>query len=85
MSHENEILVADLKAGDRYFAGLVDKHKALDLKIKLMESHLESGSPDEIEVLKVKKRELKEEINALMQCALSSRRQSPASGDARDA
>ena len=84
MSHEHADLVAELKAGDRYFAGLVDKHKELDLRIKLMESHLESGSPDEIEALKVKKRVLKEEIDILMQSALSSRRQSPAAGDTRD-
>ena len=84
MSHEHADLVAELKAGDRYFAGLVDKHKALDLRIKLMESHLESGSPDENEALKVKKRVLKEEIDILMQSALSSRRQSPAAGDTRD-
>lgn len=74
MSQEPENLIAELKSSDRYFASIFDKYKALDLKIRLMDSQLESGSPDEIETLKAKKMALAEEINVLLECARSSRR-----------
>lgn len=73
MLQESEDLVSELKANDRYFAGLFEKHKALGLRIGLMESRLESGSPDEIEQLKASRQALRQEIDRLLQSAITSR------------
>lgn len=67
MFHEYRDLISELKTTDRYFLNLFDKHNALDQKIKNMESRLEPGTPDEIEVLKKKKLALKDELYKLLQ------------------
>lgn len=67
MFHEYRDLISELKTTDRYFQTLFDKHNTLDQKIKGMESKLEPGTPDEIEVLKKKKLAIKDELYALLQ------------------
>lgn len=66
MFHEYRDLISELK-NDRYFHNLFDKHNMLDQKIRNMESRLEPGTPDEIEVLKKKKLAIKDELYALLQ------------------
>lgn len=66
MFHEYRDLISELK-NDRYFHSLFDKHNTLDQKIRNMESRLEPGTPDEIEVLKKKKLAIKDELYALLQ------------------
>lgn len=67
MFHEFRDLITELKSSDRYFQNLFEKHNMLDQKIKNMESHLEPGTPDEIEVLKKKKLAIKDELYTLLQ------------------
>ena len=73
MFHEFRDLISELKTSDRYFQGLFEKHNALDQKIKNMESRLEPGTPDEIEVLKKRKLALKDELYGLLQKTSLSR------------
>lgn len=72
MFHEYRDLISELK-NDRYFHNLFDKHNMLDRKIRNMESRLEPGTPDEIEVLKKKKLAIKDELYALLQKVSLSR------------
>ena len=67
MFHEYRDLISELKTSDRYFQSLFEKHNTLDQRIKNMESRLEAGTPDEIEVLKKKKLTIKDELYALLQ------------------
>ena len=67
MFHEYRDLISELKTSDRYFQGLFEKHNALDQKIKNMESRLEPGTPEEVEVLKKRKLAIKDELYALLQ------------------
>ena len=62
MFPEHRELIAQLKASDHHFSRLFDQHNALDQKIKNMESHIEPGSPVEIEVLKKEKLHLKDQL-----------------------
>lgn len=55
-------LISSLKGHDHHFTRLFDKHNELDQKIKNMESHIEPGTPVEIEVLKKEKLALKDQI-----------------------
>jgi uncharacterized protein YdcH (DUF465 family) len=67
MFHEFRDLISELKTTDRYFQILFGKHNALDQRIKNMESRLEPGTPDEIDVLKKKKLAIKDELYVLLQ------------------
>ncbi len=67
MFPEYRDLISELKASDRYFLNLFEKHNSLDQQIKNMESRLEPGTPDEIEVLKKKKLAIKDDLYALLQ------------------
>ncbi len=69
MFHEFRDLISELKTSDRYFQGLFEKHNALDQKIKNMESHIEPGSPDEVETLKKEKLQLKDQLYAILRKA----------------
>lgn len=72
MFHEYRDLISELKTTDKYFQNLFEKHNVLDQRVKNMESRLEPGTPDEIEVLKKKKLAIKDELYALlMQISLS--------------
>ncbi len=66
MSHEYRDLISELKTNGRYFQTLFKKHNALDQWIRNMESRLEPGTPDEIEVLKKTKLSIKDELDALL-------------------
>ena len=61
--------IAQLRANDRHFTRLFDKHNELDQQIKNMESHIELGTPHEIEVLKKKKLALKDELYDILRKA----------------
>ena len=52
MFPEYRTLITTLKQSDQHFTRLFDKHNELDQKIKNMESHVESGTHEEIETLK---------------------------------
>lgn len=64
MFPEYRDLITKLKNTDRHFTQLFDKHNELDQKIKNMENHIESGTHEEIEVLKKEKLLLKDELYA---------------------
>jgi uncharacterized protein YdcH (DUF465 family) len=66
MFPEYRELITRLKTTDRHFTNLFDKHNELDQKIKNMESHVESGTPEEIETLKKEKLHLKDELYAIL-------------------
>lgn len=67
MFHEFHELIVELKASDRYFQNLFEKHAQLDQKIKNMEGRLEPATPDDIEALKKKKQAIEEELHELLQ------------------
>lgn len=54
MFPEYRDLISQLKTSDHHFQRLFDKHNDLDQKIKNMESHIEPGTPENIEQLKEK-------------------------------
>jgi uncharacterized protein YdcH (DUF465 family) len=66
MFPEYRDLITKLKTTDKHFLNLFDKHNALDQKIKNMESHVEPGTPDEIENLKKEKLNLKDQLYAVI-------------------
>jgi hypothetical protein len=69
MFPEYRDLITTLKTSDAHFVRLFDKHNELDQKIKNMESHIEVGTPDEIEVVKKEKLRLKDELYAILKKA----------------
>ncbi len=69
MFPEYRDLITQLKTADRHFLSVFDKHNELDQQIKNMESHIESGTPYEIEVLKKKKLALKDELYDILRKA----------------
>ena len=66
MFPEYRDLITKLKTTDKHFLNLFDKHNALDQKIKNMESHVEPGSPEEIETLKKEKLILKDQLYVIL-------------------
>ena len=69
MFPEYRELITQLKTTDRHFLNVFDKHNELDQKIKNMESHVEPGTPTEIEILKKEKLVLKDELYTLLRKA----------------
>ena len=69
MFPEYRDLITQLKTTDRHFLNVFYKHNELDQKIKNMESHVEPGTPMEIEVLKKEKLVLKDELYTLLRKA----------------
>jgi uncharacterized protein YdcH (DUF465 family) len=69
MFPEYRDLITQLKTSDAHFVRLFDKHNELDQKIKNMESHIEAGTPEEIEVIKKEKLHLKDELYAILKKA----------------
>lgn len=69
MFPEYRDLITQLKTTDRHFLNVFDKHNELDQKIKNMESHVEPGTPTEIEILKKEKLVLKDELYTLLRKA----------------
>ncbi len=66
MFPEYRDLITKLKTTDKHFLNLFDKHNALDQKIKNMETHVEPGTPEEIENLKKEKLSLKDQLYAVL-------------------
>ena len=69
MFPEYRDLITKLKGNDAHFTRLFDKHNEIDQKIKNMESHIETGSPVEIENLKKEKLKLKDELYHILKKA----------------
>ena len=69
MFPEYRDLITQLKTSDAHFVRLFDKHNELDQKIKNMESHIQAGTPEEIEVIKKEKLHLKDELYAILKKA----------------
>lgn len=69
MFPEYRDLITHLKTTDHHFTRLFDKHNALDQKIKNMESGIESGTHEEIEVLKKEKLHLKDQLYVILKGA----------------
>ncbi len=69
MFPEYRELMTKLKASDRHFVHLFDKHNDLDQKIQSMEAHTEPSTHEEIEVLKKEKLLLKDQIYAILKKA----------------
>jgi len=67
MFPEYRDLITQLKATDRRFIQLFDKHNDLDQKIKNFEAHIQNGSDAEIEALKKEKLALKDQIFEVLQ------------------
>ena len=64
MFPEYRDLITKLKGHDAHFTRLFDKHNALDQRIKNMESHIEPGTPEQIETKKKEKLLLKDQLYA---------------------
>jgi uncharacterized protein YdcH (DUF465 family) len=69
MFPEYRDLITTLKTSDAHFLRLFDKHNELDQKIKNMESHIEVGTPEEVEIIKKEKLHLKDELYAILKKA----------------
>ena len=62
-------LITKLKVEDAYFANLFDKHNELDQRIKNIESNIELGTHNEVEMLKKEKLRLKDSMYAVLKKA----------------
>lgn len=69
MFPEYRDLITKLKTEDAHFERMFEKHNELDQKIKNMESHLESGTHEEIENLKKQKLHIKDELYQILRKA----------------
>ena len=62
-------LITKLKVEDAYFANLFDKHNELDQRIKNIESNIELGTQNEVEMLKKEKLRLKDSMYEVLKKA----------------
>ena len=69
MFPEYRELITQLKHKDQHFTRLFDQHNVLDQKIKNMETHIESGTHEEIENLKKEKLHIKDELYQILRKA----------------
>ena len=69
MFPEYRDLITQLKTTDKHFLKLFDKHNELDQAIKNMESHVDHGTAEEIEVLKKEKMMIKEQLHDILRKA----------------
>ncbi len=69
MFPEYRDLITQLKTTDHHFSRLFDQHNAMDQQIKNMESGIEAASPEEIEVLKKEKLQLKDQLYVILKQA----------------
>lgn len=69
MFPEYRDLITQLKTTDKHFLKLFDKHNELDQEIKNMESHVDHGTADEIEILKKEKLQIKDQIHDILKNA----------------
>jgi len=66
MFPEYRELISKLKLDDHHFSHLFNKHNDIDQKIKNMEAGIESGTDDEIEILKKGKLKLKDQLYEIL-------------------
>jgi uncharacterized protein YdcH (DUF465 family) len=66
MFPEYRDLISQLKTNDLHFSRLFEQHNALDQKVKNMETHIEPGTPADIENLKKEKLHLKDQIYTIL-------------------
>lgn len=66
MFPEYRDLITQLKTTDQHFTRLFDQHNAVDQKITNMESRIEAGTPEEIEILKKEKLQLKDQLYVIL-------------------
>ena len=69
MFPEYRDLITQLKATDRHFLNVFDKHNELDQRIKNMESGIEPATNLDIEALKKEKLALKDELYQILRKA----------------
>jgi uncharacterized protein len=69
MFPEYRDLITHLKATDRHFLNLFEKHNELDQRIKNMESGIEPATNLDIEALKKEKLALKDELYQILRKA----------------
>ena len=69
MFPEYRDLITRLKTTDAHFLRVFDQHNALDQRITRMESHIEPGTPVQIEILKKEKLALKDSLFAILRKA----------------
>jgi hypothetical protein len=69
MFPEYRDLISELKTSDHHFVKLFDKHNELDQKIKNIEAHIETATPEEVEDLKKEKLLLKDQLYAILKKA----------------
>ena len=62
-------LITKLKVEDAYFANLFDKHNELDQRIKNIESNIELGTHNEVEMMKKEKLRLKDSMYEVLKKA----------------
>ena len=72
MFPEYRDLISELKTTDRHFLSLFEKHNELDQKIKNIESRIEPGTHEEIEILKKEKLALKDQLYSLLKKSSAS-------------
>ena len=72
MFPEYRDVISRLKLEDTHFARLFDKHNELDQKIKNIEARIEPGTPEEIDVLKKEKLQLKDQVYAVLKKAAAA-------------
>lgn len=72
MFPEYRDLITRLKTTDHHFMRVFDQHNALDERIKRMESHIDPGTPVEIENLKKQKLALKDQLYVILRKASSA-------------
>ena len=66
MFPEYRELISQLKASDHHFGRLFEQHNTLDQRIKNMESRVETGTHEQIEILKKEKLHLKDQLHAIL-------------------
>jgi uncharacterized protein YdcH (DUF465 family) len=69
MFPEYRDLITQLKTSDHHFTRLFEQHNALDHRIKSMETHVISGTHEEIETLKKEKLLLKDQLYVILKKA----------------
>ena len=69
MFPEYRDLITQLKATDRHFLNLFEKHNELDQRIKNMESGIEPATNLDIEAMKKEKLALKDELYQILRKA----------------
>jgi uncharacterized protein len=69
MFPEYHDLIMQLKNTDHHFNSLLERHHALDVKVVNMETHIETGTHEEIEMLKKEKLRIKDQIYTILRKA----------------